>query len=263
MILDLVVKMALTAVVVIVVTLMVASLGPRVGGIVAGMPITIGPTFYFLGREQSNAFVTYAAISTLHALASSLLFLICFVSVAARLSAGASVATAVATWTVAAAVFTQMPAGLLPALALYAVIFAISLAINRRLGLAQPATTTSVRLHDLIIRGVMAGVLVGIATTVGTQVGPALSGTLAGFPVGFLMISLTLHQRFGAAVARATLVAAQRGMLSLVAFATVTAALSPLLGGIGAFVPALAASLLASALMVGLAWRTIPWSARR
>lgn len=254
MILSLIVKMVMTATIVIIVTLMVGRLGPRIGGIVAGTPIVIGPAFYFLGRAQTSAFVMQAAISTLHALASVLLFLMCFVSIAGRLSAGASVMAAVTVWILTSGIFTQLPSGLGPALALYAVIFAAALVLEHRLNLTQIRATASAHWTDLLIRGIAAGVLVGVATTIGAQAGPTLSGTLTGFPVGFVVISLTLHQRFGAPVARATLASAQRGMLSLVTFATVIAVLAPSLGGTAAFVPALVASLLASALMAAFAW---------
>jgi len=259
MIVGLLVKMAMTAAVVIIVTLLVGRLGPRIGGIVAGTPIVLGPAFFFLVREQTDAFVAHAAVSTLHALASSLLFLMCFVAVAGRLDAIASVAAGVAMWLVAALVFVWMPAGLLPALVLYTAVFALALWLERRLRLQAERPDVHTSWHDLLARGITAGMLVGIATTIGAHYGPVVSGTLTGFPVGFVVISLTLHQRYGAPVARSTLVAAQRGMLSLVMFAAAITALTPVLGGRAAFLPALVASLLVSALLAGVAWyREVP-----
>src|SRR5699024_12258380 len=87
MIVGLLVKMAMTAAVVIIVTLLVGRLGPRIGGIVAGTPIVLGPAFFFLVREQTDAFVAHAAGSTLHGRASSLLFLMCFLAVCGWLDA--------------------------------------------------------------------------------------------------------------------------------------------------------------------------------
>ncbi len=65
-----------------------------------------------------------------------------------------------------------------------------------------------------------------IATALAARSGPMLSGILVGFPVGLFTIGWTLHDRYGADVARATVAAAQQGMLSLVAFAVVTAVLA-------------------------------------
>lgn len=254
MILSLAVKVVATAVVVVIVTVSVARLGPRIGGILVGTPIVLGPAFFFLSREQTTAFVTQAAVSTLHALAATLLFLMSYVSVAGRFGARTSVAVAVSAWTVAAAILTQIPGGVLPALAAYAVVFAAALMLERSLNLSEARTTAQIKRGDIFARGAAAGVLVGITTTIGTRFGPTLSGILAGFPVGFLVVSLTLHQRFGAPVARATLVAAQKGMLSLLAFTTVLAVLAPPLGAMTAFLPALIASLLASTLMASTSW---------
>lgn len=254
MIPGLAIKVVATAVVVIIVTVSVARLGPRIGGILVGTPIVVGPAFFFLGREQTTAFVTEAAISTLHALAASLLFLMSYVIVATRLPAIASLSVAVIAWAVAAALFIQIPDGLLPALGAYAIVFAAALALERQLRLPPTRAAGAVRWGDLLIRGIAAGTLVGFATTVAAQFGPTLSGVLAGFPVGFVVVSVTLHQRFGAPVTRATLVTAQRGMLSLVAFTATIAVLTPLVGAVTAFLPALVVSLSVSALLAGSTW---------
>lgn len=247
--LELAVKMIATAVVVIGVALAVARLGPRLGGVVAGTPIILGPGFFFLGLEQTPEFLTSAAVSSLHALTATLAFLIAYVLVAGRLGAVASVATAILAWLVFALGFSLLPGSWGIALAAYGAVYAVALMIQRRLRLPQARARAPVRWMDLLVRGGVAGILVGVATTVGAAAGPAVSGTLVGFPVGFTVISLTLHQRFGAPVARATLAAAQSGMASLVAFAAAEAIAAPLLGGMGAFWVALGSSLLFSTVL--------------
>lgn len=252
MIVALAVKMLATAVVVIAVTLSVARLGPRLGGIIAGTPIVLGPAYFFMGREQSAAFVHSSAVSTLHALTATLLYLITYVAVAGRLGAVASVATAIAAWLVGAFVFSYVPGGVGWALIVYAALFLVATFVARLLRLPHPRVHTPTRWPDLLLRGTVAGILVGVATTVGARLGPQVSGTLTGFPVGFLVIALTLHQRFGAPVSRATLSTAQRGMFSLIAFAATTALMAPVVGGEGVFYLALASSVAVSALLFGL-----------
>lgn len=249
MILELAIKTVATAVVVIVVTLTVARLGSRLGGIVAGTPIVLGPAFFFLGREQSAEFVAAAAVSTLHALTASLLFTMAYVLAAERRGAVASMALAALGWAVGAVVFTALPGGAGLALAVYAAVFVLVRLVQRRIWLPAAGARAPVRWPDLLLRGAVAGALVGVATTAGALAGPMLSGTLTGFPIGLLAIGLTLHQRFGAPVARATIAAAQGGMLSLVAFAATVAVTAPAWGGGIAFYCALAASLGVSALL--------------
>ncbi|SHF53722.1 hypothetical protein SAMN02745148_02902 [Modicisalibacter ilicicola DSM 19980] len=250
MIIALVIKMLLTAVVVIAVTLTVAHVGPRLGGIVAGTPIVLGPAFFFLGREQEAAFIAEAAVSTLHALAATLLFTIAYVLAAGRFAALASLSMALLAWMAGAAVFARLPGGYGIALVTYAAVFALALGLKYWLRLPQARVRAPSRWSDLLLRGVIAGALVGVATTAATQAGPDVSGMLIGFPVGFLVIAFTLHQRFGAPVARATVTTAQSGMLSLVAFAATEAITARALGGIIAFYLALAASLGVSALLL-------------
>ncbi|MBY5939547.1 hypothetical protein KUW00_01445 [Halomonas sp. DP5N14-9] len=75
------------------------------------------------------------------------------------------------------------------------------------------------------------------------QIGQEDDGVALSFPIGMLTIALTLHQRYGAEVARATLADTQLGMLSLVAFSAVLAATAAHLSPALSFGLALAASL--------------------
>lgn len=260
MIVALAVKMASTAIVIIVVTLAVSRVGPRLGGIIAGTPIVLGPAFFFLGREQDAAFIAEAAVSTLHALAATLLFTVVYVLAAGRFNVVTSLVLAVLAWAVSAALFTTLPGGYKVALMAYALAFALALWLQHRLQLQQTMVRAPTRWPDLLFRGAVAGALVGVATTAGALAGPRLSGAMIGFPVGFLVIAFTLHQRFGAPVARATVAAAQRGMFSLVAFAATEAIVARAVGGMVSFYLSLAASLGVSALLFAAAhyvrWRT-------
>ncbi|MDZ7809950.1 MAG: hypothetical protein U5L11_07060 [Arhodomonas sp.] len=263
MTLSLLVKMATTAVVVIGVTLAVARLGPRLGGVIAGTPIVLGPAFFFLGLERSAGFVAEAALAAIHALTATLVFLITYVAVAGRLGPVTSLLAAVTAWGLSATAFATLPGGYPLGLVVYVLVFGLALAARRWLRLSQPRVQAPNRWLDLLLRGLAAGVLVGVATTVAATAGPKISGTLTGFPVGFTVIALTLHQRFGAPVARATLAAAQGGMFSLVAFAVAAAATAPALGGMGAFWLALGSSLAVSAGLFALSHFTDEQRPRR
>jgi len=194
------VKLIATASVVIGVTLAVSKLGPRLGGIIAGTPIILGPGYFFMLQERPVEFIQSAALSTLHALIATLVLLVAEV-------------------------------------------------IRRKLKLGQPIVIARSGWFDLLLRGLLAGVLVSIATTVAARSGPFLSGVLVGFPVGLFTIGLTLHQRYGPLVARATVTIAQKGMLSLVAFSLVLALTVGKLPPMVTFTVSLVASLLVSAVL--------------
>ena len=243
------VKLIATAAVVIGVTIAVSKLGPRLGGIIAGTPIILGPGYFFMLQERPVEFIQSAALSTLHALIATLVFSICFVMTAGRMSALASLALATACWIPSTAIFSATPGGIWGAVAIYCLVLLIAEAIRRVLKLGQPVVIARSGWLDLLLRGLLAGVLVSIATTVAARSGPFLSGVLVGFPVGLFTIGLTLHQRYGAHVARATVTIAQKGMLSLVAFAVVVELTVDKLPPMVTFTAALIASLLVSALL--------------
>lgn len=242
-------KLIATALVVVGVSISVGKLGPRLGGILAGTPIVLGPGYFFMLQERSTEFIEVAALSTLHALVATLLFSICFVASAHRMGVLASLGLATLCWIPAALLFTMMPGGVWVAVLVYAGVLLLAEGIKRMLRLNQPAVVATSGWFDLLLRGLVAGVLVSVATTLAARSGPLLSGMLVGFPVGLFTIGWTLHQRYGAEVARATVGAAQQGMLSLVAFAVVTATLVGTTPPMVTFLLSLAASISVSALL--------------
>ncbi|MDF0748695.1 hypothetical protein NLU14_00470 [Marinobacter sp. 71-i] len=216
-------KLVATALVVIGVSVSVAKLGPRLGGILAGTPIILGPGYFFMLQERPTEFIEAAALATLHALIATLLFSISFVLTAERLGALATLGVATLAWIPGAYLFSFMPGGVAVAVLVYGVVLLAAEFIKRTRALKQPEIVAVSGWFDVVLRGLLAGVLVAVATTLAARSSPMLSGILVGFPVGLFTIGWTLHDRYGAGVARATVAAAQQGMLSLVAFAVVTA----------------------------------------
>lgn len=252
-------KLVATAAVVIGVSVTVGKLGPRLGGIMAGMPIVLGPGYFFMLKEQSPAFIREAALSTLHALIATLVFSICFVVSARRLGARTSLALATVCWIPAVLLFSALPGGVAIAVLVYALALLLAKGINRRLRLAPPAVAVASGWLDLVFRGVLAGLLVSVATTLAANSSPLFSGILVGFPIGLLTISWTLAQRYGVEIARATVSMAQQGMLSLMAFCVVATTLVNAAPPMATFLLALLASMAVSVTLFTLS----QWQARR
>jgi hypothetical protein len=252
-------KLIATALVVIGVSISVGKLGPRLGGIIAGTPIILGPGYFFLLQEWPAEFIQDAALATLHALIATLLFSISFVLTAERLGALPSLGLATLVWIPGAYLFSFMPGGVAVAVVVYGVVLLSAEIIKRVLALKQPRVVSISGWFDVVLRGLLAGVLVAVATTLAARSGPMLSGILVGFPVGLFTIGWTLHDRYGPDVARATVAAAQQGMLSLVAFAVVTAVLVSHVPPMVTFVFALLASIAVS----GALFRVSQWRFRR
>ncbi|NMT64455.1 hypothetical protein [Marinobacter orientalis] len=249
-------KLIATAIVVIGVSVSVGKLGPRLGGILAGTPIILGPGYFFMLQEWPTEFIQEAALATLHALIATLLFSIIFVLTAKKLGALASLGLATLAWIPAAYLCSFIPGGVVVAVVIYGVVLLSAEAIKRALALKKSRVVAVSGWFDVVLRGLLGGVLVAVATTLAARSGPMLSGILVGFPVGLFTIGWALHDRYGADVARATVGAAQQGMLSLVAFAVVTAMLVGHVPAMMTFVFALLASLTVSAtLFMASQWR--------
>ncbi|TVP43599.1 MAG: hypothetical protein EA345_16655 [Halomonas sp.] len=240
------VKWLSTTLVVVCVSLAAVRLGPKIGGVLAGMPIVLGPGYFFMIREQSDSFVADAALGSLQAMLATLLFCLSYVLLAKRLGAFVSVACAALIWILAAAIADQLPGGVYLALALFGVTLLFSRAYINSIGLSSKPVAAPVRWGDLLVRGVLAGAVVCLATILLVNFDPAISGIVLSFPIGMLTIALTLHQRYGVEVARVTLANTQLGMLSLVAFCAVLSSSIELLPSSFAFWFALFLSVLVS-----------------
>lgn len=243
------VKWLSTTLVVVCVSLAAVRLGPKIGGVLAGTPIVLGPGYFFMVREQSDPFVADAALGSLHAMLATLIFCLSYVLLAKRLGAFASVACSSVIWVLAAEIADQLPGGVFLALALFGIMLLFSRAYINSIGLSSRAFSAPVRWGDLLVRGVLAGGVVCLATILLVNVDPAISGIVLSFPIGMLTIALTLHQRYGVEVARVTLANTQLGMLSLVAFSAVLSVSIELLPSGFAFWISLFLSLLVSAFL--------------
>ena len=232
-----------TALIVIGITLAVERLGPRLGGGLAGLPIVIGPGFFFLIRENDAAFSADAAAYSLLSLCATEVFLLGYCAAAARLSAGLSLLAASAAWLAVAFLLSNMPPWPVPGLLLFLAVAIAARRTARRFLSAERPRSAKPGASLLVARGFAAGVLVAVATLAADQLGSGWSGFLMTFPIGFSVVSITVHQRSGPATAIATLHAGMVGVASLAAFSfTLSVMLAPF-GSALAYAGALAAGL--------------------
>lgn len=246
------IRMAATAFVIIAVAWAVELFGPVIGGILAGLPITLGPGFYFLTAQASREFVAEAAVYALLSLCATQCFLLAYILCARKIPPVPTLAAGILTWALAAAGLHGMP----PTLWLGALLFAITTACclwgGRHAVRPVAPTTAKTSLGLLLLRGFLAGTLVAGVTTANQWLGAIVSGLLLAFPIGYSTISITLHQQLGRDTAIATLYSALLGGISLAAFC-ITLSLS--LHAHAAYV-ALGLALAASALVTAVlaAW---------
>lgn len=238
---ELLVRATATAAVVVGITIAVDRLGPAIGGALGGLPIVVGPGFYFLMLDQTTEFVIHAAISSLMALTASQAFLVGYIVVARR--SRAAILAAVLCWLLAALLLTEVRSSPWIGAGLFLAATAAALVLARRFERTHATPRIRGGLTMLLIRGIAAGLLVAVVTVAAARLGPIWAGFLMTYPIALTAISVTVHQRSGADVVIATLRSLMSGIGSIAAF-TFTLAITLLpFGMFWAFAASLVASI--------------------
>ena len=249
---ELLVRVVATAAIVIGITVAVERLGAAIGGALAGLPIVIGPGFFFIARDHSAAFTAEAATASLLSLCATETFLLGYAAAAGRCRPALALGLATLGWFSVAMLLSQVPPS--PPLAL--ALFLVAAVLARRLGRRFLRESARRRVPGgpglLLARGLAAGILVAAATLTASRLGADWSGFIVTYPIGLSVVAVTLHQRAGAGTVVATLHAAMLGVASLAAFSLTLASLIEA----GGALPSLLAAFVASvAVTSALAWR--------
>jgi hypothetical protein len=228
--------------------------GPRIAGLLAGLPLVAGPVLLFLAIEQGPVFAAGAALSTLAALVGVAGFCVVYAWASLVLP---WTAVLLVGWTVFGLVIVAVHAvAWRPSTALAAALvsFAVGRAVlPRRRGSASMARWP---VWDLWLRMVLAVSLVLVTTSLAARLGPTLSGMLTPFPVAISVLAAFAHAQQGPSAVLRLLESLLPSMGSFSTFCWIlTLALEPL-GVAPAFALALAAQLAIQALLLAWMWRT-------
>lgn len=222
------IRMLTTAFVVIAVSWSVGVFGPLIGGALAGLPIVLGPGFYFLLRQVPAPFAADAATYALLSLCATQLFITAYIATAKRGRPFASLFCAVAVWVLAAFLLRYFPAQPWAGVVLFIGTTAICLRFGARFIESPVARIKGKASYGLLLaRGALAGGLVAVVTTSSQWLGSSNAGLLMAFPIGYTVVAVTIHQSFGAASVIATLHSALLGTASLAGFCATLALTIP------------------------------------
>jgi len=183
--------------------------GPRVGGLIAGLPVVAGPILLAYALAHGRAFAAGAAAGTLLGLVSLIAFVVVYGRLAGRVFWGASMLAGWLAFAAATAVFSalSLPSG--AALGLAAIALLVGLACLPRPSGDHPAPTAPPA-WDLPLRATCALALVLTLTAVSGWLGPQLSGLLAPFPIIATVLATFTHAQRGSD----ELLALLRGLVS-------------------------------------------------
>ncbi len=204
----LLVKVALTPLLIGTATLAARRWGPGVGGWLVGLPLTSGPVALFLAIDHGAPFAVAASVGSIAGAAAEAGFCLAYAVTGKRASWPVALGAGCVGY-VLACVAVQ-PALLLPlAVEAVAVIAVLGLSYAVIPGAGRPPTSPPPPAWDLPARMVVGTTIVVLVTGIAPALGPHLTGLVAAFPVYAAVLAGFTHSAQGAAQAREVL----RGLL--------------------------------------------------
>jgi hypothetical protein len=208
----LVLRMAIAAAFVVSASFIAERTGPVIGGLVATLPISAGPSYVFLALDHDAAFIAQGALSSLPVNAATIVLGLTYVVLAQRNNLLVSAGSAVAVWIVLASIIRLFDWTLTAGLAVNLVAFGICIPLLARYRHVKMPLVTR-RWYDIPFRASLVATLVAIVVSTSGWVGPRVSGVIALYPIVFTSMMVILHPRIGGPPTAAVLANSAWGLL--------------------------------------------------
>ena len=202
--LELALKMAMTAAIVVTASVLVERCGPFIGALIAALPTAAGAVYIILAIDHPPAFIAASAVGSMVSNAAVALFALSYAALAQRQGLLLSLGGAFVVWFACAALlhaFTWTAAG---ALLLNVIVLTATTLVGRRFqtdGLAAKAETHR---SDIALRAATVSLCVAVVTVASHRIGSFASGMFAVFPVAMGSFFIILHPRIGGRPPRAS-----------------------------------------------------------
>ena len=253
LLLSLALRMAVAAAFVVTTSIVAERAGPVIGGLIATLPVSAGPSYVFLALDHDSTFIAESALASFPINAVTMFYSLTYIVLAQRFSAIVSVGGAIVVWLILAALQRLVPWSLASGLIANAVAFAICVpAFKPFQNVKMPLITR--RWYDIPLRATVVASLMALVTTLSHWVGPFVSGTLALFPIVLSSMILILHPRIGGP-ATAAIIA--NGVWGMMGFGAAIAVISL------TAVPLGSAASLSLALSTSIIWNLMLWALGR
>jgi hypothetical protein len=193
-------KLTITPILIGVVTLAARRWGPKLGGLLTGLPLTSGPVLVFVALDQGVGFADAMALGILSGLGAVGLFSVTYALAAQRGSWPACSVISVVIFFASIAALRPLPLGSMTAAAA-----TLGLLVLIRAIFPRPGSNVAARkppAWDLPGRAITATGIVLLLTAVAPTLGPRLSGLLTPFPAFALVLAAftQAHEGAGAAI---------------------------------------------------------------
>ena len=232
---DLALKMALTAFIVTIISVVVERSGPFIGALIAALPTAASAAYIILAFEHSPGFIAASAVGSAAATAAVSVFAYTYTVLAQRHGLVLSLSLAIVVWFIVAAALRTVSWTPLTAALLNIVVFGITVPLSWRYRTSGPPAKFMRTAYDIPLRALTAAVVVAVVTTASYSIGSFASGMFAVFPIVMACSVVILHPRVGGVASASMFAHAQIALNGLwLGFLVVHYLVSPL-GVWGAF----------------------------
>jgi hypothetical protein len=188
-------KLTLAPLLVAAATLAAQKWGPRVGGLLLGLPLTTGPIFLLLAIDQGPHFAARATVGILFGLVGLAAFAVAYAAASSRTGWVVSLASATVVFFVFSAGVRRLGNDVVIAglIAWIALVLAASLIRRPEFGIARAARPW----WDLWVRMLAVAALTLAITTAAARLGPIPTGIVGTYPVAITVVVTFTHSQFG------------------------------------------------------------------
>jgi len=247
-------KMTMTAVIVVVASVVVERSGPFIGALIAALPTAAGAVYIILAIEHPPPFIAASAVGTVAANAAVALFALSYAVLAQRRSLLVSLSGAFVVWFTCAALLRLIEWTPLTAVLLNATVFTLTIAAGSRFRTDTAGKPVKTSRADIAWRAGIVALCVAIVTTASYRIGSFASGVFAVFPVAMGSFFVILHPRVGGPVAASVAAHVQAPLIGLGLGYLMVHYLAQPIGVWWSY---------AAGLSVGILWNALLWGLRQ
>jgi uncharacterized membrane protein (GlpM family) len=208
-------KMAMTAVVVVITSIAVERSGPFVGALIAALPTAAGAAYTILAIQHPPSFIAASAIGSMTTSAAVSIYCLTYAVLAQRRGLLLCLSVSLLVWFAAAGILRLIDWTPLGALALNAVVFGVTIPLSWRYRATGPMRKFLRTPFDIPLRALAAAVTVAVVTSASYSIGSFASGMFALFPIVMCSSVVILHPRVGGQATASMLAHAQVALIGL------------------------------------------------
>jgi hypothetical protein len=208
-------KMAMTAIVVVITSVAVERSGAFVGALIAALRTGAGAAYVILAIEHPPSFIAASAVGSVAIGGAVSIFSLIYTVLAQRHGLILSLGVSLLVWLACTAVLRLVDWTPLTAMALIAAVFAVTVPLSWRYRASGPPRKFLRTSFDIPLRAFAAAVVVAVVTTASYRIGSFASGMFALFPIILCSSIVILHPRVGGKATASMLAHAQIPFIGL------------------------------------------------